>query len=83
MASISRLKKGQVVYSIESQKMGNTNIAIKVCYDVRIVEIDLDGRFVMGSWNGNPPRKYREDSVKKWRVSEPAVKGTVLGRKTY
>jgi hypothetical protein len=65
MASINRLVPGQIVYSIERQKMGNTTIKYNALYTVRIVEVNTDRGFVMASWNGNPPKEFYERGVKK------------------
>lgn len=81
MASINRLKPGQVVFSIESYKMGNTNVRCRGLYEVRVVEIG-DG-FVIASWNGNAPQKFYETDIKKWRVKRPEPKGKILGHNTY
>lgn len=83
MASINRLKPGQIVFSIESYKMGNTNIRCKGLWEVRIVEVNLQNNFVIASWNGNPPKKFLLRDIKKWRVKRPEPKGKILGQDTY
>jgi hypothetical protein len=83
MATISKLVPGQVVYSIERQKMGNTTMSRNALYPVRIIEIDPEGKFVVASWNGNPARTYRQRQVTKWRVSKPEPKGSILGLRDY
>ena len=83
MASVNRLKPGQIVFSIESYKMGNTNIRCKGLWEVRIVEVNLERNFVIASWNGNPPRKFLPQDIKKWRVKRPEPKGKILGQDTY
>ena len=83
MASINRLKPGQIVFSIESYKMGNTNIRCKGLWEVRIVEVNLERNFVIASWNGNTPRKFLPQDIKKWRVNEPKPKKKIWGQDTY
>jgi hypothetical protein len=83
MATISRLKPGQVVYSLERQRMGNTTMTIKVCYSIQITEIDPDQKWVMASWNSNPPRRFYERSVRKWKIKKPEPKGTIMGGIAY
>lgn len=83
MATISRLKPGQVVYSIESRKMGNTTASIKVPYEVEIIEVNEAEGFVMASWNNNKARKYYQESIARWRVKKPEPKKTVFGRTSY
>ena len=51
--------------------MGNTTMRRKAVFDVRVVEIAPDKRSIRASWNGNPPRIYRENEVGKLRVSKP------------
>lgn len=71
MAIISNLKPDQVLWSVISQKMGNTTIRRKVSRPVRIIEIDPDGRFVKASVAGAPARRYTDRHVGKWKVNEP------------
>jgi hypothetical protein len=81
MATLSKLKAGQIVYSVERQQMGNTSARRNALYEVRIVEI-RDG-YVIASWNGNPPRSFNAKSIAKWKVKKPAPKGEIFGLPTY
>lgn len=83
MATISKLKPEQVVYERRRQKMGNTTVSRTALYSIRIIEVDPEGQFVMASWNGNIPRKYREADVKKWLVNKPEPKGVTHGMPNY
>lgn len=83
MASISTIKTGQTLYTVQRQKMGNTTITYNVMHRVTVQEVDPDGRFVIASWNGNAPRKFAEAAVAKWRVKEPQPKKKVLGMQSY
>ncbi len=81
MASINRLKPGQIVYSVERVKMGNVKMSYGALYKVEIVEVHED--HVIASWNGNSPRKFGEASIKKWKVKQPKPKYRVLGIDSY
>jgi hypothetical protein len=67
MASIKRLTVGQVVYS--TGRSGRGCFKEMACWPVRIVSIDLDGGFVTASWNHNPPQRFGERHIKKWRIT--------------
>jgi hypothetical protein len=49
MASINRLKPGQIVFSIERQRMGKTTIKRNFLFEVTIVGVNLEERYVMAS----------------------------------
>ncbi len=83
MASIKRLKPGQVVYSIESHKMGNTTITTRSLYQVEIIEVNEELGYVVASWNGNEPKRYFEHSIAKWRVKKPTSKRFIFGSPSY
>lgn len=70
---IAKLRPGQVVYSVERRGLGNTTMKTTSVFKVRIVEIDPLGQWVTASWNGNPPRKYYNRVVSKWREKEPVL----------
>lgn len=73
MATIRKLKVGQIVYDKHQYKAGNTKMKRWGVYPVVIKEIDPDFRWVIATWNGNPARKYFESSVKQWKVKEPII----------
>ncbi len=83
MATIEKLKVGQTLYELRRQKMGNTNVSRKACFDVYVREIAEDKRSVMASWNGNPPRRYNAREVAKLRVKKPEKKGELYGLPVY
>jgi len=83
MATINRLKPGQIVYSVERTKMGNTAMTRNALYMIKIIEIDAEGQFVIASRNGNPPRKYSGRSVEMWRVKKPEPKRVSCGLPSY
>ena len=70
--SINTLNVGDVVYDAKKVRQGNTTIRRLSVWSVRIVEINLERKFVMASWNGNPPQKFYAQSGKlPWRRSKP------------
>lgn len=69
MATLSKLTPGQILYDVHSERMGNTTIRRQGVWKVRVIEVYEDHAVV--SWNGNPPRKYRERDIKPLRVKEP------------
>jgi len=83
MATISKLVVGQTLYSVESTRMGNTTMSRKALYHVVVKEIDPAGNWILASWNGNPPRKFYEASVRKLKVKKPEPKNSVLGMPSY
>lgn len=78
MATLSKLKVGQVVYSIGRRRMGNTTVVREAAFPVRIISIDMEKRCVMASWNHNPPMRFSERHINRWRLTEPAKK-KILG----
>lgn len=77
---ISSLKPGMVVYSVTRQKMGNTTISTVAVHHVTIESVDLEHRTVVASWNCNPPRKYREREIARWRAKKPVLMRGGFGR---
>ena len=71
MATISRLREGQVVYDRRTQQAGNTKMRRVAVWQVVIKEIDPEGKWVIASWNGNAARKFYPSSVKRWLVNDP------------
>jgi hypothetical protein len=83
MATITKLQPDQIVWEIRRQKMGNTSVSRNAKYGIRIVSVDLEKRTVTASWNGNPPRVYRERDIAKWKVKEPQPKRMIMGLASY
>jgi len=73
MAIFDRIKPGQTLWTVTSQRMGNTTIRHKVVHSVLVNEVDTEKRIVVASWNGNAARRYPEYQVKQWRVNKPKV----------
>lgn len=73
MATISRIKAGQVLYDKHRHKMGNTTMTTLGVWPVYVEEVDPNGRFIIARWNGNKPRKMFGKEVGKLRVKEPII----------
>lgn len=74
MATLKRLKLNQVLYSVRKQRAGNTKVWRTAIFEVKILEINVEEGYVQASVNHNPPQKYQEMHVKKWRVKKPEKK---------
>lgn len=79
MATISKLKPGDVHYDVRSQKMGNMPTTTMACWTVRVIEVHE--RHIIASWNGNTPRHMNSMAVQKLRVIKPVMVDSGLGRK--
>lgn len=77
MATLSKLKPGQIVYYLSRNRMGNTTIRTTAVHRVHIKEVGADR--VMASWNGNPPRVFHTAAVKSWRVNKPYIAKSIVG----
>lgn len=77
MASISKLKPGQTLYTITRQRMGNTTLKTIAIHPVTVREVHED--YVLASWNGNPARKFNASAVSGWKVSRPLTVNTEMG----
>lgn len=66
---ITALKPGDVVFSVEKVKMGNTNLKTVSVFRVSIKEVHE--HHVIASWNGNSPRRFGLNSIAKWKAKEP------------
>jgi hypothetical protein len=63
MASLSRLKPGQIVYDVRKDRRGKM-----ATFPVRIVHIFADQDEVAASYNNNPVLMYSLRSIKRWRM---------------
>lgn len=68
---VSSLKPDMVVYSVGRAKMGNTTMTRTAVWRVVIQSVDVEAGTCVASWNSNPPRKYTERDIKKWRLTRP------------
>jgi hypothetical protein len=71
LATLSKLKPGQVLFDAQSRRMGNTTLRSMDTFRVRIDEVFSD--HVIASWNGNRPIRYWRKEIVKWRISNPYV----------
>lgn len=71
MATISKLKPGQILYDKHKYKMGNTNISTWGLWHVKVLEVHED--YIVASWNGNRPEKMYSQRVSKLKVKEPKM----------
>jgi hypothetical protein len=74
-----KLQVGKVVWSVERRKMGNTTHGTTSVFGVCIKEIDPERRWVLASWNGNPPQKFYSRSISKWREKRPRLITSAMG----
>lgn len=71
--ALSALKPGDVVYSVSTERAGNTTLRRTVCRTVTIKEVDAEKGTVLASWNGNTAKTFRACGGKlPWRRSKPA-----------
>lgn len=71
MATLSKLKPGDVLYDVHSRRAGNTTTRVQSEWQVRVIEVHDD--YALCSWNGNPPDKYSDAELRRFRVT-PAKK---------
>lgn len=79
MATISKLKVGQVLYTVTRSRAGNTMLSTVHVHEVKVEEIDPEGRFVVARWNYNRPEKYLAHDVSTWKVSKPITVPSIFG----
>lgn len=70
MASIEKIKPGQVLHDYHKVTMGNTTMRQTAHYTVKVIEVDLEHRRALCSWNGNEARWYSEHDLKRFMVNE-------------
>lgn len=80
-----KLKVGEVYYDRARTKMGNTTLSCLSEWRVKILEIDLERRTALVSWNSNRPEKWYERRLRSlfdWSMYDPTVAETtcVFGR---
>lgn len=71
MASLDRIKPGQVLFTVTRQRAGNTTVTREAVHSVVVVSVDKERRRCEASWNSNKARTYFESSVKRWKVKDP------------
>ena len=73
-ARIEGIVPGQVLYDYHMYTMGNTSIRKEGCWYVRVVEVDLENRRALCSWNSNRATWYNERQIKKFRLAKKEAK---------
>lgn len=69
---ISKIKPGQILYSVERTGVGNTMLRTTSVFRVEITDVDPDHKAFWAKWNGNPKRRYfRVPNT--WRAKKPTL----------
>jgi hypothetical protein len=76
---ISQLQPGQRVWNVERRGLGNTTLRDTAVFSIIVKEVDPEGKFVIASWNSNPPQRFRSNSVSKWRKDKPITVAVGFG----
>jgi hypothetical protein len=79
MATLNKLKPGDVLYDVHSHKMGNTTMSTMGCWAVRVIEVH--DNHIVASWNGNSAVRMNSMAVQRLRVSRPVMVETGMGGK--
>jgi sRNA-binding regulator protein Hfq len=79
MTTISKLKPGDVLYDVHSHKMGNTTASTVGVWTVHVIEV-FD-RYIVASWNGNPPERMFKHTISKLRVKKPVLVKSGFGKR--
>lgn len=69
MANLDKIKPDQVLHDYHRHKVGNTRRTEEGHWLVRVIEVDLEKRRALCSWNGNPPTWWSEQRIKRLRVN--------------
>ena len=71
--NIENLKPDMIVFDAHSHRVGNTTMRTWGVWEVRIIEIDPEMRWVRASWNGNEPKRFYGRAITKWRKNRPVI----------
>ncbi len=71
MATFDKVRAGDVLYDVHSEKMGNTTMGRVGWWRVVVVSIDHENGEAMCHWNGNPAVRYGRMQIAKLRRSIP------------
>jgi len=71
MATLSKLKPGQILFETTRRTMGNTTMKTTSVYRIEVKEVHED--HVIASWNGNTPKRYPQFKIGGWRVTKPIM----------
>lgn len=69
MAKIENIVPDQTLWDYHRYQMGNTTMKKMGEWRVKVIEVDLEERKALCSWNGNPPKWFSERSISKWKVN--------------
>lgn len=70
--SITALKPGDVVFDAHYERARNTTLKRLGVWRVHIKDVDIEGRRVLASWNGNPAKwHYPRGGKLPWRRTDP------------
>lgn len=75
---ISKLKPGDTLYDVHSYQMGNTVLRSVGVWTVKVLEVDLEGKWFTASWNSNFPEKHYSVPPA-WRTKKPMLVRMPLG----
>lgn len=78
MASLEKIKAGDVLYDVHSHRMGNTTLRSMGCWSVRVIQVEESGAWV--SWNGNSEQFYSRQRLKGLRTKKPVMVTDFAGR---
>lgn len=71
MASIKKIKPGQILYDKHRYKQGNTTIPAWGVWPVKVISVDLQSNTILASWNGNKPHTMSLRQIKRLKVNKP------------
>ena len=74
MASINRIKPGQILWDYHRYRVGNTRMTKEGEWPVKVIEVDMVKRRALISWNGNDPQWRNETAIKRYRVKRKVKK---------
>lgn len=66
-----KIKAGDILFDVHSERMGNTTMRCQGIWEVRVISIDSGTRTAMVRWNSNSPQRYYERQLTRLRASEP------------
>lgn len=79
MASLNKIKVGQILYDTVKRKMGNTNMLSVSIVFVTVIEINLDTQKVLVRWGNNPERWVNSKRLSKYKVKRPELEEQLSG----
>lgn len=74
-----KIKPGDILYDAYKTRMGHTTLRTVSVFEVRIIEINPEGRCALVSWNTNSPRRMGARELEKLRGSRPKLVASSFG----